>query len=97
VSVTPSRYDGDAGLDDDRVSAAETVAGFLAAASIAVSAIAMVYKPVRLAPVALLVAFIAVALAQRHFSRLAAFAVIAGALGWLVGMTVAVLTEAPLY
>jgi hypothetical protein len=73
------------------------VAGFLAAASIAVSAVAMVYRPVRLAPVALLVAFIAVALSERYFSRLAAFAVAFGALGWLVGMIVAVLAEEPLY
>jgi hypothetical protein len=57
----------------------------------------MVYRPVRLAPVALLVAFIAVGLSERHFSRLAAFAVLIGALGWLIGMTVAVLTEEPLY
>jgi hypothetical protein len=97
VSYDFSRSDGRAELDDDRIRPAETVAGFLAAASIAVSTIAMVYRPVRLAPVALLVAFIAVALAERHFSRLAALAVGVGALGWLVGMTIAVLAEEPLY
>ena len=96
MSVDFSRSDGTGELDEP-IRPAETVAGFLAAASIAVSVIAMVYRPVRLAPVALIVAFIAVALSDRHFSRLAAFAVAVGALGWLIGMTVAVLTEEPLY
>lgn len=96
LSTDFSRFDGQ-GEVDEPIRAAETVAGFLAAASIAVSAVAMVYRPVRLVPVALLVAFIAVALSDRHFSRLAAFAVAFGALGWLVGMTIAVLAEEPLY
>jgi hypothetical protein len=96
VSVDFSRSDGTGELDEP-IRPAETVAGFLAAASIAVSVIAMVYRPVRLAPVALLVAFIAVALSDRRFSRLAAFAVAIGAVGWLVGMTIAVLAEEPLY
>jgi hypothetical protein len=96
LSTDFSRFDGQ-GEVDEPIRAAETVAGFLAAASIAVSAVAMVYRPVRLAPVALLVAFLAVALSERHFSRLAAFAVAFGALGWLVGMTIAVLAEEPLY
>lgn len=56
----------------------------------------MVYRPIRLAPFALLVAFIAVAIGGRH-ERLASFAVAIAALGWLVGMTVAVLTENPLW
>jgi hypothetical protein len=90
------RSDGQADLDQP-LRPAEVVAGFLAAASIAVSAVAMVYRPVRLVPVALLVAFIAVGLSERQFSRLAAFAVFFGALGWLIGMTVAVLSEDPLY
>jgi hypothetical protein len=72
------------------------VAGFLAAASIALSFVAMVYRPVRLAPFALVVAFIAVGLGGRH-ARLAAFAVAIGVIGWLVGMTVAVLAEKPLW
>ena len=46
-------------FEDDRASPAETVAGFLAALSLTASAIALVYRPVRLAPFALLVAFIA--------------------------------------
>jgi hypothetical protein len=89
-----STFDGRGELDRGRTG--ETVAGFLAAASITVSALAIVYRPVRLAPFALVVAFVAVAIGGRH-ARLAAFAVAAGAVGWFVGMTIAVLTGKPLY
>ena len=51
-------------FEDDRASSAEVAAGFLAAISLTASAIALVYRPVRLAPFALLIAFIAVALAK---------------------------------
>jgi hypothetical protein len=81
----------------ERTRPAEAVGGFLAAASIAISAVAMVYKPVRLVPFALVIAFVAVALTRERHARLAAFAVGVGALGWLVGMVVAVLNEKPLY
>ena len=47
----------------------------------------MVQKPVRLAPVAI---------GGRH-QRLASAAVVIGILGWVVGMTVAISTENPLY
>jgi hypothetical protein len=97
VSAEPSGYDGRAALGPvDRQRPGETVAGFLAAAAITVSAVAMVYRPVRLAPCALLVALVAVALGGRH-ARLSAFAVAAATVGWLVGMTVAVITEKPLF
>jgi hypothetical protein len=60
------------------------------------SFVAMVYRPIRLAPFALVVAFVAVAIGGRH-ERLASFAVAIAALGWLVGMTGAVITENPLW
>jgi hypothetical protein len=81
----------------ERTRPGEAVGGFLAAASIAISTVAMVYKPVRVVPFALVIAFVAVALTHERHARLAAFAVVVGALAWLVGMTVAVLTESPLY
>jgi hypothetical protein len=74
----------------------EAVAGLMAAASIAVSAIALVQTPVRLAPAAVIVALVATAIGGRH-QRLAAFAVAAAAVAWLIGMTIAVATESPLY
>jgi hypothetical protein len=96
VSTQPAEYDGRERSPVERSRPSEAVAGFLAAASIALSFVAMVEKPVRLAPFALVVAFIAVALGGRH-QRLATAAVVIGILGWLVGMTVAISTENPLY
>jgi hypothetical protein len=81
----------------ERTRPGEAVAGFLAAASIALSAVAVVYRPVRLVPFALVIAFVAVGLSSGRHARLAAFAVAVGAVAWLIGMTIAVLTEKPLY
>ena len=91
-----SAYD-DERVPVERTSPAEAVGGFLAAASMALSAVAMVYRPVRLVPFALVIAFVAVALTSGRHARLAAFAVAFGALAWLVGMIVAVLTGEPLF
>lgn len=90
------------GFDDEvvhveRTRPAEAVGGFLAAAAITLSLVAVVYRPVRLVPFALVIAFVAVALTRERHARLAAAAVVVGALGWLAGMTVAVLTGRPLY
>jgi uncharacterized protein YacL len=81
---------------DDRVRPAEIAAGFLASISITASLIAMIYRPVRLAPFAILVALIAAGLAGRN-AKLPAIAVVVGTLGWLVGMAIAVLFTNPLY
>ena len=81
---------------DDRLSPAEIAAGFLAAISLTASVVAVVYEPVKLAPFAILVGLIAAGLGRRH-SRLAAAAVAAGTIAWLVGMTIAVLFSRPLY
>ena len=83
-------------VPEPRERPAETVAGFLAAASIAVSAVGLVSKPVRTIPVAILVALIAMAMGGRH-QRLAAFAVFVGAAAFVVGMTIAVAREAALW
>ena len=82
---------------DDRGSAAETAAGLLAAISLTASAVACVYRPLRLAPFAIAIALLAAALAKERHGRLAAFAVVAGGLGWLIGMSIAVLTSNPIY
>ena len=84
-------------FEDDRSSPAETAAGLLAAISLTASAIALVYRPVRLAPFALLVAFIAAALAKDHHRKLAAAAVVAATAAWLVGMAIAVIWSKPIY
>jgi uncharacterized membrane protein len=89
VSTTP--------LDDHRSSGAETAAGFLAAISLTASAIALAYRPVRLAPFAILIALIASALAKERHKKLVAAAVAVASAAWLVGMAIAVLTSNPIY
>jgi hypothetical protein len=74
----------------------EVVAGFLAALAIFAGSLAVVYKPVRIAPVALVVALIAAGIGGRH-QRLAALATAVVTVGWVVGMIVCVITERPLF
>jgi hypothetical protein len=83
-------------LPDERARPSETVAGFLASAALFVSLIGIAYRPVRLIPAAVIVALVAVAMGGRH-QRLAALAVAVSAVAWVVGMTIAVVTENPLY
>ena len=91
-----TRYDDEV-FPVERTRPGEAVGGFLAAASIAISLIAIVYRPVRLMPFALVIAFVAVGLTRERHARLAVAAVVIGAVGWIAGMTVAVLTGRPLY
>jgi hypothetical protein len=80
----------------ERARPAETVAGFLAAASIFVSLTGIAYRPLRLIPLAILLALVAVAIGGRH-ERLATFAVYVGAASFAVGMAAAVITSNPLW
>jgi hypothetical protein len=80
----------------ERTRAGEVVAGYLAAVSIFVSGIGIVYRPVRLLPAAIVIALVAAAMGGRH-KRLALYAVVFGSIAWVVGMTIAVATERPLY
>lgn len=74
----------------------ETVAGFLAMAAIVVGLVALVYRPARLAPVAIVVALIANGIGGKHV-RLAAFALVLATLCFVAGMTLAVTFEEPLF
>jgi hypothetical protein len=60
------------------------------------SVLALGYRPVRLAPFAIIVALVAAGLAKRN-SKLAGFAVAIASLSWLLGMTIAVLLSKPIY
>lgn len=88
-----SAYDS---TDEHRWSTADTVAGFLATLSIVASALALVWRPVRLIPFAVVLALIAARMSERN-QRIAWYAVVAAVICWTVGMTIAVLTENPLY
>ena len=88
----------------DRSAAADVVAGLLAAASIVLSAIAMGVglllqldaHPARLAPVAIVLALVAARMSARYQS-LALKAALFGALAWVVGLTIVVVTDGQLF
>jgi hypothetical protein len=87
----------------DRASAADTVAGLLAVGSVVLSGIAMGLglllqvdaRPARVAPIAILAALVAARMSTR-FQSLALKAALFGAFAWVIGMTIAVITEGPL-
>jgi hypothetical protein len=75
---------------------AETLAGFLASASIFVSLAGIAYRPLRLVPVAAVLALIAVGIGGRS-ERLATYAVMIAAVSFALGLAVAVVTSNPLW
>ena len=87
----------------DRASAADTIGGLLAVASVVLSGIGMGFglllqldaHPARLAPVAIVLALVAARMSPR-FQSLALKAALFGAFAWVIGMTVAVVTDGPL-
>lgn len=83
-------------VPESRESTAANVAGYLAAAAIAVSLIGIVYRPVRTIPIALVVALIAVVMAPPS-NRLPQIAVLVGGIAFVLGMTIAVATDSPLW
>jgi hypothetical protein len=112
ASHTPARAQARAGADacqgspgggaplsaqpETRARPGEAVAGLLASLSIFASAIGVAYRPGRMIPPALVLAFLATAIGGRH-SRLAAFAIAIGGVCFVVGMAVAVITSNPIY
>ena len=80
----------------ERARPAETIAGFLAATSIFVSLTGIAYRPLRLIPLALVLALIATGIGGRA-QRLATWAVAVGAVSFAVGMAAAVITSNPLW
>lgn len=81
----------------DRQSAAEAVGAFLAAAGLFMGLLALAYRPARVAPVAAVLVLVAVAMAGGRYHRLVVAAVIAVAIGWFGGMTIAVITDNPIF
>jgi hypothetical protein len=80
----------------ERARPAETVAGFLAAAAIFVSLTGVAYRPLRLIPLAIVLALVATAIGGRHL-RLAMIAVYTGAACFAIGLAAAVITSNPLW
>jgi hypothetical protein len=79
----------------ERFTLTDAIAGLLAAASLALSGIALADRPARLAPAAILAALVAGRMSVRY-QRLALAAAVAAMLAWIVGMTLAVITEHPI-
>jgi hypothetical protein len=82
--------------DRDPPSAVETIAGLLAAAALFLGALELVYRPFRLAPVALLLALVATVMSRRH-QRLASIAIAVIGVCFVVGASLQVITRHPLY
>ena len=95
-----SALEGDA---PQRSAVTDTIAGLLAVASIVLSGIGMGFglllqldaRPARVVPVAILLALIAARMSARH-QTLALRAALFGGVAWVVGMTVAVITDGAL-
>jgi hypothetical protein len=79
-----------------RQRASDVVAGYLAAAALFVAFIGVVYKPGQVGVGAILVALIAAAMGGPQ-QRLAAGALVIATVCWIVGMTLAVMFEQPLW
>lgn len=75
---------------------ADQIAGFLCACSLALSGVALVTRPGVLATAAIVVALVAVRMAEAR-RTLATIAVFAGAFAFLAGMTIAISADTPLY
>jgi hypothetical protein len=80
----------------ERTRPAEAVAGFLAAVAIFAAFFSLAYKPVRIAPFAIVLGLIAAGIGGRH-ARLAAFAVFCAGACFILGMIIAILTKHSLY
>ena len=81
-------------VDESRPS--ETVAGLLASLAIFASLIGVAWHPLRLIPVAIILALVAAAMGGR-FQRLAFWAVMICAVCFFFGMTIAVVTSRALW
>ena len=82
--------------DRPRVGSTETLAGFLAAAAIFVAAIGVAYRPLRLVPIAIVLALLATAIGGRA-ERLSAWAVFIAGACFVIGLAAAVITSHPLW
>jgi hypothetical protein len=82
--------------DRQRLSSADAVGGLLAAASIFVGAIGVAHTPVRIIPISVVLALVSVRMTDRN-RGIATWAVGLNIVWWLLGMTVAIVTEHPLY
>ena len=79
-----------------RADVTATVSGLLSASALFAALVALAYRPARIVPAAIVLALVAARMSNRH-RRLAAVAVAAAGICWVLGMTIAVVTNNPLY
>jgi len=91
VSTSEAHLDG-----QGRARPSETVAGFLAAFSIFASVVALAWHPLRLLGPAIVLAMVSAGMGGRH-RRLAFAAVLIAAACFVMGMTIAVVTQHQLW
>jgi hypothetical protein len=82
--------------DPTRGRAADTIAGYLAAIAIFAAAVGAAWHPLRLIPLAVLLALVAVGIGGRN-ARLASWAVFICAICFFIGIAAAVITSHPLW
>lgn len=82
--------------EEAREGPSDAIAGLLASLALFASLIGIAYRPVRVIPFAIVLALIATAMGGRH-ARLAAAALVAGGVCFIVGMAVAVITNNPIF
>jgi hypothetical protein len=80
----------------ERTSAANTIAGLLAAAALFLGVFELFYRPFRLAPAALILLLIST-LMTREYGRLQKLALAAIGICFVVGAALQVVTDHPLY
>jgi fructose-specific phosphotransferase system IIC component len=83
-------------VSEPQYTSRDYVAGVLASASIFVGAIGVAQTPVRIIPISIVLALVAAAMSDR-FRTLSAWAVGLNMVWWVLGMTVAVITDNPLF
>jgi hypothetical protein len=81
---------------DRRHPTLEPVVGLLASVGLFLGLAALVYKPVKMAPLGIVLALVAAIVTTRH-TRLALIACVAGGIGLVGGFVVAVVTSNPLW
>ena len=79
-----------------RAEVTAAVSGLLSASALFAALLALAYRPARIVPAAIVLALVAARMSNRH-RRLAAVAVAAAGICWVLGMTIAVVTNNPLY
>ncbi len=79
-----------------RAEVTAAISGLLSASALFAALLALAYRPARIVPAAIVLALVAARMSDRH-RRLAAAAVAVAGICWVLGMTIAVITNNPIF